>query len=313
MERKTKTRSMFEINETMKLEAITDRIFVVQGKNKGRFPSSHSILILDRDIVLVDTGCGIAKLKDLRKEYDVSFVINSHSHPDHSAGNWVFKDRPIYVPEEGFETSGDLVALSKRFVNKELARKWRKFVKETMDFKNCKPTKGYNEKRLFEFGKTTFKPIYTPGHTKDHYCFYEPRERILFPFDYDLTSFPWYGHRESSIPEFKESIRKLKLLSPEIVVSSHRGIIAENINAEFDRFCKILNKRDERILSLLGNGKTIDQLVDYAPIYGKFSYAESILRYWESEMIKKHLKELAIYGKIEKHGNVYVRTWKYEE
>ena len=222
--------------EYKKLEAITDHIFLVQGKNNGRFPYSHSILILDEDIVLVDTGCGIEPLKKLRKEYDVSYVINSHTHPDHSAGNWMFKDTPIYVPEEGFETSGDLVALSRRFVNKELAQEWRKFVKETMNFKNCKPTNCYNDRTMFKFGKTTFKPIYTPGHTKDHYCFYEPREKLLFSFDYDLTSFPWYGHRESSIPEFRESVKKLKFLSPKIVVSSHRGVSAEDIDAEFDRF-----------------------------------------------------------------------------
>ncbi len=230
----------------MKLKAVTDHIFLVQGENRGRFPYSHSILIVDEDVVLVDTGCGIETLKKLREEYDIEYVINSHTHPDHSAGNWVFKDKHIYVPEEGFGTSGDIVALSKRFVNDELSQKWQKFIKETLNFKDCRPTDSYNSKTTFKFGKTTFKPIYTPGHTKDHYCFYEPRERILFSFDYDLTSFPWYGHRESSIPEFKESAKKLKLLSPKIVVSSHRGVIAENIDAEFDSFYKILNERDEK-------------------------------------------------------------------
>jgi glyoxylase-like metal-dependent hydrolase (beta-lactamase superfamily II) len=293
--------------EHNKLEAITDHIFLVQGKNKGRFPFSHSILILDEDIVLVDTGCGIENLKKLTKEYDVSYVINSHTHPDHSAGNWVFKHTPTCVPEEGFETSGDLVALSGRFVNKELAQEWQEFIRETMNFKNCRPTESYNSRTKFRFGKTTFEPIYTSGHTKDHYCFYEPRERILFSFDYDLTSFPWYGHRESSIPEFKDSLKKLEFLSPKIVVSSHRGMIAENIDAEFDKFYKIFSERDGKILSLLENGKTIDQLVEYAPIYGKFSYAESILRYWESEMVKKHLKEMETCGKIEKRGKIYMR------
>ena len=294
--------------EHKKLEEITDCIFLVQGKNKGRFPYSHSILILDEDIVLVDTGCGIDSLKKLSKEYDVNYVINSHTHPDHSAGNWVLKRIPSYVPEEGFETSGDLVALSQRFVNKKLAQQWQEFVKETMNFKNCRPTNSYNSRTTFRFGKTTFQSVHTPGHTKDHYCFYEQRERILFSFDYDLTSFPWYGHRESSISEFRNSVKKLELLSPQIVVSSHRGVITENIDAEFDKFYKIFDERNEKILSLLENGKTVDQLVEYAPIYGKFSYAEPILRYWEREMAMKHLKELETSGKIEKRGEAYVRT-----
>lgn len=294
--------------ENKKLEAITDRLFLVQGKNRGRFPCSHSILILDEDIVLVDTGCGTDSLKKLRKEYCVSYVINSHTHPDHSAGNWVLKHTPSYVPEKGFEISGDLVALSQRYVNRKLAQQWQEFVKETMNFKNCRPTNSYNSGTTFRFGETTFKSIHTPGHTRDHYCFYEPRERILFPFDYDSTSFPWYGHRELSIPEFRNSVKRFELLSPKIVVSSHRGIISENIDAEFDRFYKTFDERNEKIPSLLENEKTIDQLVEDAPICGKFSYAEPILHYWEREMVKKHLEELETSGKIEKRGKAYIRT-----
>jgi glyoxylase-like metal-dependent hydrolase (beta-lactamase superfamily II) len=36
-------------------------------------------------------------------------------------------------------------------------------------------------------GKTTLKPIYTPGHSKDHYCFYEPNEGILFSLPLSTT------------------------------------------------------------------------------------------------------------------------------
>jgi len=282
------------------VETVTDNIFLVKGKNKGRFPYSHSILILDKEIVLIDTGCGIETLKQLKREYDVSYVINSHTHPDHSAGNWVFKDRPIHVPEEGFDTSGNVVALSKRFVSEELAQIWQEFAKKHMGFKNCSPTDSYDERTIFNFGKTSLEPIYTPGHTRDHYCFYQRREGILFSFDYDLTSFPWYGHRESSIPEFRESVKKLKALSPRVVVSSHRGIITEKIGVEFAKFYKIIDEREEKILSLLENEKTVDQLVECSPIYGKFPYVKSLLKYWEGQMIEKHLEQLELDGRVKK-------------
>jgi len=291
-----------------RLETITDNILLVRGKNKGKFPSSHSILILDKEVVLVDTGCGIETLEEITREYDVSYVINSHTHPDHSAGNWLFNDRSIHVPEEGFDTSGNVVALSERFVDKRLAPIWQKFAKEIMGFKNCKPTDIYNSKTIFRFGKIFLRPIYTPGHTKDHYCFFEEREGILFSFDYDLTRFPWYGHRESSIPEFRESVKKLKALCPKVVVSSHRGIITEDIDLEFDNFYRKIDERNEKILSLLENGKTFDQLVDCAPIYGVFPYAKPLLRYWEGQMIKKHLEELRNCSEIGEHGKVYIRS-----
>lgn len=294
----------------MRVETITDNVFLINGKNEGKFPYSHSILILDEEIVLIDTGCGIETLKQLKRKYDVSRVVNSHTHPDHSAGNWVFKYKPIHVPEEGFDTSGNMVALSHRFVSKKLAQFWQTFVKKHMGFKDCKPTDSYGRRTIFNFGKTTFEPVYTPGHTKDHYCFYEKRESILFSFDYDLTPFPWYGHRESSIPEFRESVKKLMALSPKVVVSSHRGIITENIDAEFDRFYKIIDERDEKILYLLESEKTIDQLVECAPIYGNFPFAKSLLQYWEGQMIKKHVKQLEIAGRVEKVSGTpyYKRT-----
>jgi len=289
--------------EPKRAETITDHISLIHGENNGKFPHSHSILILDEETVLIDTGCGIKTLKQLKRDYDVSYVINSHTHPDHSAGNWVFNDKPIYVPEEGFDTSGDVVALSQRFVDKKLAQIWQKFAKDLMEFKNCSPTNSYHEQTSFNFGKTTLEPIYTPGHTKDHYCFYEQREGILLSFDYDLTLFPWYGHRESNILEFRESVKKLKALSAKIVVSSHRGIITDGLDAEFDEFCKRIDERDNKILSLLGSNKTIEQLVESVPIYGGFPYAEPLLRYWERQMITKHLRELELLGKVRRMKN----------
>jgi glyoxylase-like metal-dependent hydrolase (beta-lactamase superfamily II) len=291
----------------MRLETVTDHISLVRGEGNGGLAHPHSILIVDQETVLIDTGCGIDTLEQLREEYRVSYIINSHTHPDHSAGNWVFRDRPIHVPEEGFDTAGNLDAIAGRFVSKEIARFFREFAKETFGFRNCRPTHSYNSQTLFDFGSTTLKPVHTPGHTKDHYCFYELRESVLLSFDYDLTTFPWYGHRESSIPEFRESLKRLKALSPKIVASAHRGIVTEDIDAEFDRYCGIIDERDEQILSLLESGKTIDQLVECAPIYGGFPYAEPLLRYWEGQMIERHLEQLEIAGRVERRGAVYVK------
>jgi len=134
------------------------------------------------------------------------------------------------------------------------------------------------------------------------------RTKVLLSFDYDFTSFPWYGHRESSLREFEESIRALKALTPKIVVSSHRGIITENIDSEFDNFLERVRKREEKILSLLENGRTINQLLKLAPIYGQFPYAEPLLRYWEKQMIKKHLEQLEFKGKVRRCKSHYFKV-----
>jgi glyoxylase-like metal-dependent hydrolase (beta-lactamase superfamily II) len=290
----------------VELEPIINHAFLVHGENHGRFPQSHSILIVDDESVLIDTGCGIDTLKRLKTQHHISVVINSHTHPDHSAGNWVFRGTPIFVPKEGFATSGDIPALAKRLTNAQLAPYWQRFVRDNLGFRDCPPTDSYTEGHTFRFGELALEPIATPGHTKDHYCFYERKRGVLFSFDYDMTSFPWYGHRESSLPAFRASIRKLKALGPRIVVSAHRGILTQHIDAEFDAFDRRIDERSEKILALLTTGQTIPRLVEQAPIYGRFPYAEPLLRYWEGQMIEKHLKELADSGRVSRRGRLWI-------
>ncbi len=138
--------------------------------------------------------------KELKEKWRIGLILNSHTHPDHSAGNWVFEDVQILVPREVFATSGRLPALAERFVEPELAEYWMDFVKRSMNIRECRPTGSYSEGEIFKFGETVLVVLHTPGHTADHYCFYEPNEKVLFSFDYDLTPFgPWYDHREPSI------------------------------------------------------------------------------------------------------------------
>ncbi|MHA2368951.1 MAG: MBL fold metallo-hydrolase [Candidatus Hodarchaeales archaeon] len=296
------------------LESVTENLHIIRGQNRGRFPFSSSILITpsnsNSQAVLVDTGCGLEILNELRQKFNIVTIINSHTHPDHSAGNWLFeKDNcPIYVPREGFETAGNLFALSERFTEPGwLAKYWRGYIARDMGFREWRPTHSYTSESKFDFEEVILEPIYTPGHTVDHYCFYEPTNEILLSFDYDLTKFgPWYGHRESSISEFKQSIQKLIDLNPRMVISGHRGIIEgpREITDEFLVFLKKFDERDQVILALLENGnQTIEQLVEKAPIYGAFPYAEPLLKYWEGQMIQKHLMELQKEGKAINKGN----------
>ncbi|MFX0015353.1 MAG: MBL fold metallo-hydrolase [Promethearchaeota archaeon] len=281
------------------LQRIAANIHLVKGKNNGKFPFSHSILVFNnsKETTLIDTGCGIENLHSLTNKYLINCVINSHTHPDHSAGNWIFQTdtEKIIVPVEGFKTSGNILALSNRFTEPgKIAKYWRDNIPRIMGMRDCKPTHSFDKKTEFDFGDIKLLPIYTPGHTIDHYCFYEPNDQILFSFDIDLTAFgPWYGHHESKISQFRESIVKLKELKIKVLISSHKGIITENIYGQLDDFYRKIEERTIKIQSLLHEGvRTLDQLVEKKPIYGEFPYAEPLLRYWEKQMIKKHLEEI---------------------
>jgi glyoxylase-like metal-dependent hydrolase (beta-lactamase superfamily II) len=282
-------------------------MMVLRGRNRGKFPPSYSVLILDDQTVLIDTGCGIDVLRALKERYDIDYVINSHSHPDHSCGNWVL-DKPVYVPEEARKVSGSIEALSLVFADESIVELTQGYMRDMWEMRDFTPAGTFSNTTVFDFGQTRLRAIHTPGHSHDHYCFFEENSEILLSVDYDLTNFPWYALRESSIKGFLRSAHYLKALSPCLVMSSHRGIIADDIEAEFDRYCGIIELRNSRIFSLLKVPLYIEQLTDQAPIYGSFPYMKPLLRYWEKQMLTKHLELMEHEGRVEKEGGLYHRS-----
>ncbi len=290
----------------MDTEQVTSNITVIKGKNRGKFPFSHSILIEDDITALIDTGCGIENLTQLR---NIDVVINSHSHPDHTAGNWLFQGIPLKVPEEEVDFNSNVKKLSERYTEKgKLSEIWRDFVFNRMNFCNALPTETYHNKEVLNFGNTSLEAVHTPGHTAGHYCFFERNRKVLFSFDIDFTTFgPWYGHRESDIEQFKASIKKVRALHPEIVVSSHTEIIREDIEGKFDEFVNVFCERDVKILTFLQKERTLEEIVDKALIYRDFSFHPVLLRYWEEMMIQKHLETLIDAGCVMKTQKGFLR------
>ncbi len=280
------------------LREIVPGLYLVPGENDGRFPSAHSFLVEGTARALIDTGCGSVQLDALRRERPVDLVISSHSHPDHTALNWRFAGLPLYAPEYAVDTFGNFDVLGERFLEPgELASVWRRFVSEFFQFKTALPTQTFADGHVFDFGRIRFVVIHTPGHTLDHTCLFEPTHGILLSFDIDLTSFgPWYAHRESDIATFDASIRKVMALEPRIVASSHKGVVVDDIRARLQRFLDVFETRDRVLLDLLPRVKTFDELLDLSPFYHTYPFAEKMLRYWEGQMVRKHLVRLAERG-----------------
>lgn len=292
------------------LTEIVPNFFLVEGQKKGRFPFSHSFLICNENnqALLIDTGSGIEIIQELIKKYRITQVINTHAHPDHSAGNYLFNQEkiPISVPNEALPHAGNLQMLAQRFASPEpLQQKWINFATTTMGIKPYHEKNTYHGGEVFEFGGFSLEAVYAPGHAIDHYCFLERNHRILIGSDYDLTRFgPWYGHPESSIEQTLDSLKKLKELRPKIFASSHLGIIRETINSRIDEFAAKIFQRDDKILQILENKPlTAGQLLKLKPFYQNYPYAPQLMEYWESQMISKHITRLMDEHQIELSSN----------
>jgi ribonuclease/clavin/mitogillin len=285
-------------------------IYVLQGENRGQFPFSHSILIQDQVTALIDTGPGLDRLGWLKEHYPPDLVINSHAHPDHIPGNWIFQGTPLLVPRQSFEYTGRIDLVSERFAeSQELAQQWRDYVREATGFRDALPTGHYDEGHRFSFGSVELVALHCPGHTCDSYCFLEPNLDIAFTFDMDLSSFgPWYGHPDSEIDEFEASLKRVRALKPRVVVSSHMGIVTEDIEARFEAYQNVIAQRDDRILEFLSRERTLEELIEQPLIYRSYPFAPELLLRWEENMLRKHLRRLMKRGLVEETEQGYVRV-----
>ncbi|WXG47068.1 MAG: MBL fold metallo-hydrolase [Candidatus Atabeyarchaeum deiterrae] len=285
--------------------SITDHLFLITARDPKRFPYSNSLLIDDEVKGLVDTGLDSAQLKKLANENKIDILINSHYHIDHVRGNWMFPNASLYAPTQ------DALAISSydKFLEMTGFNKNKKLVK--FFEKNRPELFGVREKiRIkvrfkdnyeFDFGETNLRVIHSPGHTPGHSCFYEPRSKILYSTDVDLTSFgPWYGNASSDIEDFINSIERLHHLRPRVVMTSHSGPFEgqDRIDLLFDKYIDVIYKRDEKILDLLKKERTLDDLVGRGIIYPKPKQPMEMFHFFEEVMLQKHLDRLVEMGDV---------------
>jgi glyoxylase-like metal-dependent hydrolase (beta-lactamase superfamily II) len=279
---------------SLELKKLTDNLYVIPGLNKGRFPFAHSFLVRDDLCVLIDTGCGLEALREIRESFPLDLIINSHGHADHCSGNWLFPDIPLYAPIEGADSHGRLGPLSQRFLgSNNLCDRWQDWIRGMMGFVDRSPTNFFSEGHVFDFGKLKLKAIHTPGHTCDHYCFVEEDNNILLSFDIDLTAFgPWYGNPESNLNDFRRSIEIVRNLAPRMIASSHLLPISSGIKEALKVYTAVLDKREKKIAKLISPGIDKVGLVNAAPIYQRHTQEPELFRFFEGRMIDLHLEEL---------------------
>ncbi|WP_202320339.1 MBL fold metallo-hydrolase [Archaeoglobus neptunius] len=269
---------------------------LIEGINGGKFPFCN---VMKVNNVLIDAGTGI----DILKRIKADILVISHTHPDHASGAWLFQNKKVLGPNK-FQT--DLDSLANRFAGKELAEMWKSFIKGATGMKSF-TYEGYEEGIIMKSPEIEAIPVL--GHTADHHALLID-QKVLFGADVDLTSFgPFYGNPESDPYLFKKEIEKLFDLDFEVFVSAHTKPVfgKEEAIRRMEKFIRKFDEREERILEILQEPKTVDEIVEISPIYGRKPYFKDMLDYFERNMILKHLERLEKEGKVEKEGIYWVR------
>ena len=282
---------------------ITDHIIFIEGTDKGRYPYSNSLLVKDETTALIDAGAGKEMMHKLATSEKIDLLINSHCHEDHIAYDNLFISKVCIHKLEApvLRSVKKLIELyceEGSLIEEEMTI----FIQNFINFDGIKVDLEFEEGYIFDLGDTQLKVIHTPGHSRGHSCFFDEKEKILFSADIDLTSFgPWYGAIDSNIDDFIASIKKIRRLKPEIIVSSHKGVIKEDIDAKLDTYLEKIYERDNKILDLLQRERTLEEITKESIIYGDGKIPEFLRWMYEPMeriMIEKHL------GRLFKRGDV---------
>jgi len=139
--------------------------------------------------------------------------------------------------------------------------------------------------------------IHTPGHSAGHICLYEPKIKLMFVGDIDLSSFgPWYGCLDGDVDQFEQSISKLLEFDIEIAISSHKGILKgkDLIQRKLVEYRQSLKQRENTLLEWIKERQvaTIMDLCNRNLVYNKYVQFPEYLQLAERIMIEKHLESM---------------------
>jgi len=276
---------------------ITEKILLIEGEDRGRYPYSNSMLIDDDVTTLIDTGMGRDSAMTIATEKKVDLVINSHGHEDHVASNSLFKDAKICSHKFDAPIIRSVEKLKGLYGSTETETK--KFIDLLLDeqfkLRDSRVDFEFEDGHVFDLGSTKLEVIHTPGHSRGHCCFAVPSERLVFLGDVDLSSFgPWYGCIDCDIDQFIESIERVRSLQFEVAVTSHKGIIHGRRALE-EKLSAYLNKiyeREEKLLDFLSEERSVEEIINRAVIYGRFLEPKAVFKLFEKTMIEKHLERL---------------------
>lgn len=291
------------------MQELAPNIFYIPGENNSRFPYCACLYLKGKKLrVLIDAGMGPENMAPV-KALGIDLLILTHCHIDHRLTRMEIADVPVWCHEKekvyfqdrdyfftamGFKRSGlDLNGL--------------------FDFAHgmfeTEIDHQLTDGERIELGGITLETIHTPGHTPGHMAFFIPEHGLLFSGDIDLTSFgPFYGHDFADINDLLVSIKKLRQVKTNMVISGHAGPFKEDLPARFKNYAEVIHTRDRLLLKTLEQAKSIEDFKGSHLFYKAYPDFPDLIRWFELVHIEKHLARLAAMGKARQEDQKWTRV-----
>lgn len=290
---------------------LAENFYFVQGDSRGLFPHCNGYLLTGEETVLIDTGMGEGKIREIDKRSRIDVLIITHSHPDHIRSWDLLKDRHLLLPQQTPDAVHDLELLGQRFAGTlEGGAGWVEVFGRGLGILPLREPDGrFDDGDLLKVGGAELEAIHAPGHLDDHYCFLDRKSGTLITTDIDFSSFgPWYCNPEADIELFQATVEKVMSLPCSRVCSSHKTPMKGRATREFEAFMAGFERHKRTVLELCRPSMTVEEITAMSPFFKGGIPDKVIQRTFEGNMIKKILALLVRDGAVEESEGRFRRV-----
>jgi hydroxyacylglutathione hydrolase len=285
-------------------------IWFLPGDSKGKYPYCHSIYI-EGPGILIDPASNRERLKELKQNPGVKAVWLSHWHEDHFMHLDLFDELPLFISKEDAPRLSDLeVFLDGYGIEPDARDEWRALAVDVFHFRPRKPHDFLPVGSSNTFGSIHVDILAVPGHTPGNVALHFPDQEVLFMADYDLTPFgPWYGDVESSVDQTISSVKMLQQIPTSVWLTSHeQGVFENQPGPLWQRYLDVIHDRETKLLTLLEQPCTIEDIVNAWIVYRKPREPLSFYTFTEKALMTKHLERLIHKGVVVYENNIYLKS-----
>ena len=254
----------------MNPDSLTHHVAVLQGPQRGAYPSGNSLLITgSSETVIIDPSVTVAAAGGV--DLPVDAIINSHAHEDHLAGNATFPDARVHIHGDDLYGAQSIDGMLDGYGLVGQARDdFREALLTEFHYSPRPDAHVFQDGHVWDLGGVTIEAVHLPGHTAGHSGF-RISGGVFFLSDIDLTGFgPYYGDVFSSLDDFENSLIKVREEDADHYVTfHHKGVIEgrETFLEMLDAFHAVIHRRHTAMLEYLGQPHTIDEMVATRFVY----------------------------------------------